>query len=180
VRLVNGRSTGPPGTTGATDSAGPARPADRASDDGQVGGIEALPLGVLIFVIGTLMVANIWAVVDAKMAVDAAAREATRRYVEAADGGGAEHGAVAAGLAALEAEGRDPSRGKVWMKALATPDGRHSFERCARATFSASYTVPALTLPLIGGFGEGFEVTSSHSELVDPFRDGVPGDASAC
>ena len=57
---------------------------------------------------------------------------------------------------------------------------RAAFERCARATFRASYHVPALSLPLIGGYGRGFEVTSSHSELVDPFRDGVPGDASAC
>jgi len=153
---------------------------DRAGDDGQVGGIEALPFGVLIFVIGTLLIANIWTVVDAKMAVDAAAREATRRYVEAADGSGAEQGAVEAGLAALEAHGRDPSRADVRLASLVTPDGRAAFERCARATFSASYTVPALTLPLVGGFGEGFEVKSSHSELVDPFRDGVPGDASAC
>jgi Mg2+/Co2+ transporter CorC len=152
----------------------------RADDQGAVGGVEALPLGVLIFVIGTLLIANVWAVVDAKMAVDAAAREATRRYVEAVDGAGAEGAAVAAGLAALEAHGRDPGRAEVRLEALATPDGRAAFERCARATFRASYHVPALSLPLIGGYGRGFEVTSSHSELVDPFRDGVPGDASAC
>ena len=157
-----------------------ARDRGRTDDDGQVGGIEALPLGVLTFVLGTLLIANVWAVVDAKMAVDAAAREATRRYVEATEGTGAEEAAVVAGLAALEAHGRDPARADVWLEALVTPDGRAAFERCARATFSASYHVPALSLPLIGGYGQGFEVTSSHSELVDPFRDGVPGDASAC
>jgi Mg2+/Co2+ transporter CorC len=153
---------------------------DRTEDQGQVGGVEALPFGMLIFVIATLLIANVWAVVDAKMAVDAAAREATRRYVEAAEGAGAEEAAVTSGLAALEAHGRDPSRAQVRLEAVVTPDGRAAYERCARATFRASYQVPALSLPLIGGYGQGFEVTSSHSELVDPFRDGVPGDASAC
>jgi hypothetical protein len=52
--------------------------------------------------------------------------------------------------------------------------------RCARATFTATYRVPALTLPWIGGYGGGFRVTSSYSELVDPFRNGVPGEAEAC
>jgi Mg2+/Co2+ transporter CorC len=174
---INGSSSRRPRE--ARDPRDPRGSRDRA-DEGQVGGVEALPFGVLIFVIGMLLLANVWAVVDAKMAVDAAAREATRRYVEAAEGAGAEEAAVTTGLAALEAHGRDATRAEVWLEGLVTPDGRAAFERCARATFSASYHVPALTLPLIGGYGQGFEVTSSHSELVDPFRDGVPGDASAC
>lgn len=154
-------------------------PPRRRSDAGQVGGIEVLPFGILIFVVGTLFVVNVWAVVDAKFAVDAAAREATRHYVEAevvgpGDASGAEAAAVDVGLAALAAHGRDPSRANV-----ARRDGG-PYVRCARVTFTASYQVPALTLPWIGGFGNGFDVTSSHSELIDPFRDGVPGDASAC
>jgi hypothetical protein len=40
--------------------------------------------------------------------------------------------------------------------------------------------VPALTIPWIGGLGSGIEVTSSHSELVDPYRSGVPGSAEQC
>jgi hypothetical protein len=147
-----------------------------------MGGIEVLPFGLLVFVIGTLLVANAWAVIDAKMAVDAAAREATRRFVEAevtsptgtAD---AEADAVAAGLEALASYGRDPDAATVGLTGL---DGPGGFTRCARATFTVSYRVPALTLPWVGGFGEGFTVASSHSELVDPFRDGVPGSAEAC
>jgi hypothetical protein len=144
-----------------------------------VGGVEVLPFGILIFVVGTLFVVNVWAVVDAKFAVDAAAREATRHYVEAevvgpSDASSAEAAAVEAGLAALAAHGRNPSRASVARR------DRGPYVRCARVTFTASYQVPALTLPWIGGFGNGFDVTSSHSELVDPFRDGVPGDASAC
>jgi hypothetical protein len=150
--------------------------ADEPPDSGQVGGIEVIPLGVLVFVIGTLLIANIWAVIDAKAAVDSAAREAARHYVEAevvraGDEPGARRAAVDAGLEALAAHGRDPAAGEVWLS------GGNGFVRCARAEFTASYRVPALTLPWIGGFGEGFEVTSTHSELVDPLRDGVPGEA---
>ena len=33
------------------------------SDAGMVGGVEALPFGLLVFVVGSLLVANAWAVV---------------------------------------------------------------------------------------------------------------------
>ena len=148
-------------------------------------GIEAIPFGILIFVVGALLIANIWAVIDAKSAVDAAAREATRRYVESQVDGtatpdAASDAAVQAGLAALEARGRDPSQATVVLSALDGVGGQSGFTRCARATFTAEYHVPALTMPWIGGFGEGFTVTSRHSELVDPFRGGVPGSAEGC
>jgi hypothetical protein len=157
----------------------------RRDDRGQVGGIEALPFGILVFVIGTLLVANAWAVVDAKLAVDAAARQATRAFVEAevgaaGDYGGAEARARQAGYAALEAHGRNPDRATVALTGLTPPDGQSGYTRCARAEFTATYRVPALTLPWIGGYGRGFDVSSTHSELVDPYRDGVPGNAEAC
>jgi hypothetical protein len=152
----------------------------RGGDSGQVGGIEALPFGILLFVVGALLVANAWAVVDAKLAVDAAARQATRRYVEAATPADAEPGAVEAGLAALEAHGRNPAAATVRLTGLEGSGGQAGFSRCARATFTATYEVPALTIPWIGGFGDGIDVTSSHSELVDPYRSGVPGSAEAC
>ena len=152
------------------------------------GGVEALPFGLLVFVVGSLLVVNAWAVVDAKFAVDAAARQATRTYVEAEvdDAGGAggaravEAAAVDAGLAALGAHGRDPAGARVALTDLEAVGGQSGFTRCARASFTATYEVPALTLPWIGGFGDGFDVVSSHSELVDPFRDGVPGRADSC
>ena len=88
-----------------------------------------------------------WAVVDAKFAVDAAARQATRSYVEAeidgAGGGGsdrtraAEDAAVEAGLAALTAHGRDPAAAQVALTALEPVGGQSGFTRCARATFTA-------------------------------------------
>lgn len=153
-------------------------PAGTGDDAGQMGGVEMLPFGLLVFVIGTLLVANAWAVVDARMATDAAAREATRRYVEAEVASRAEADAVAAGREALAAFGRDPDNGTVALTRLESRNGGYS--RCARATFTATYQVPALTLPWIGGFGDGFTVTSTHSELVDPYRNGVPGSAEGC
>jgi CBS domain containing-hemolysin-like protein len=157
----------------------------RGGDSGQVAGIEAIPFGMLIFVVGALFIANVWAVVDAKSAVDAAAREATRHYVESQVSGSATaddaaDAAVGAGLAALAARGRDPSQATVELTGLDGVGGQSGFTRCARATFTAEYEVPALTIPWIGGFGHGFTVTSRHSELVDPFRGGVPGSSQSC
>jgi hypothetical protein len=157
----------------------------RGGDGGQVGGVEAIPFGLLVFVVGTLLVANAWAVIDAKLAVDAAARQATRHFVEADvasadDFAEAESEARLAGYEALAAHGRERSRSTVELTGLASPDGQAGFTRCARATFTASYEVPVLSLPWIGGFGSGLDVTSTHSELIDPYRDGVPGSAEAC
>jgi len=154
-------------------------------DRGQVGGIEVLPLGLLVFVVGTLLVANVWAVVDARLAVDAAAREAARRFVEAdvsaaGDFGDAEAAARRAGYEVLAAHGREESRSSVELTGLESPDGQAGFTRCTRATFTARYDVPVLQLPWIGGFGSGLDVTSRYSELIDPYRDGVPGSAEAC
>jgi len=138
-----------------------------------------------VFVVGALLIANAWAVVDAKVAVDAAARQAARTFVEAdleavAGAAGAEAAAVTAGLDALAAHGRDPGRATVEMTALDGAGGQQGFSRCARVTFTATYEVPALTIPWIGGFAGGIAVTSTSSELVDPYRSGVPGTAESC
>ena len=100
-------------------------------DRGQVGGIEALPFGLLIFVVGSLLIANAWAVVDAKFATDAAARQAVRTFVEGDDEAVALDDAVDAGLAAIEGHGRDPDR------AIVRSVGPASLTRCARVTFAA-------------------------------------------
>jgi hypothetical protein len=145
-------------------------------DRGQVGGIEALPFGLLVFVLGSLLIANAWAVVDAKFATDAAAREAVRAFVEAsADAVDPVTDARLVGLEALAGHGRDPGRATV------DPVGEVALARCERATFEAVYVVPALSLPLIGGWGNGpFTVRSTASELVDPFRAGLDGAADGC
>ena len=48
-------------------------------DESGQAGIEVLPFGILTFVVGALLVANAWAVIDAKIAVSAAARALATR-----------------------------------------------------------------------------------------------------
>jgi hypothetical protein len=144
----------------------------RATDEsGVVGGLEVLPFGFLVFVAGTLLIANAWGVVDAKIAAGAAAREATRAFVESSAGStaGATSEAERAAVEAMAGHGRDPARMTV------RSDGRLALERCAPATFVVTYRVQTVALPWIGGFGDGFVTASArHREVVDPFRDDVP------
>jgi hypothetical protein len=141
-----------------------------------VGGFEALPFGVLVFVAGTLLVANAWAVLDAKIAASAAAREAARAFVESTAGSaeGATAEAQAAASEAMRGHGRDPGRMAV------TTEGPLRFERCAPVTFVVAYPVASVVLPWIDGFGPGpVTVRARHREVVDPFRDDVPAGAAA-
>ncbi|MGB3054728.1 MAG: hypothetical protein WBB52_07750 [Acidimicrobiales bacterium] len=135
-------------------------------EHGVIGGLEVLPFGVLVFVSFGLVIANAWAVVDAKLAVESAAREAGRAYVEAHDPGAAPGEATAAALAATEAAGRDPTR------LILTAEGG-AYQRCAVVEHAARYRVPALTIPFIGSFGSGITVTGTHRSVVDPYASGV-------
>ena len=134
-------------------------------------GIEALPFGVLIFVVGALLITNLWAVVDAKVAVDAAAREAVRVYVESPDAtvGGRRAGDAAAEV--VRGYGRHAERLEVGVH----HDGDRPFARCVRVTITTRYPIPALRLPWIGGLGHLFDVHGRHSERIDPFRSDLPG-----
>ena len=126
-----------------------------------------LPFGLLLFVSATLVVTNAWAVIDSKMAASAAAREAARAYVESTNASAANDVLYARAHEALEAYGRDGDRVEVEVDA-------EPFGRCARVTVAVSYRVPALTVPFIGGFGSGVIARSRHSEVVDPYRSGLP------
>ncbi len=145
----------------------------RRDESGQVAGIEAIPFGILVLVVGVLLVSNAWAVIDAKMAVAAAAREATRVYVEAPAGTDALALARAAADEVIRGAGRDPTLLQL------VPESA-GLTRCRRVTFAASYQVPAVTLPWIGGYGGGFTTTARHSEIVDPYRTGVALGTERC
>jgi hypothetical protein len=145
----------------------------RRDESGQVAGMEAIPFGLLTFVVGTLLIANAWAVVDAKMAVSAAAREATRAYVEAPAGGDPPALADAAGRSAIQAMGRNPDR-------LELTQLEGTFNRCETVRFQASYPIPAIHVPWVGGFGPDFTATARYAEVVDPYRTGVPQAVNGC
>lgn len=157
------------GRRGRPEPSGPGRRDER----GQVGGIEALAFGVLVFVFGTLLVVNAWAVVDAKSAAATAAREAARTFVEAVPAPDADARARAAGLAALEGLGRRPADAVVRRT-------EGSAQRCARVVYEAAYVVPLVQVPVIGSVGRGLRVSARHSELVDPYRSGVGPGAARC
>lgn len=136
---------------------------------GQVGGLEAIPFGMLVLVIGSLLAASAWAVVDAKLAVVSAAREAARTYVEADS---ADEGVAHGTLAAEEAMANHGRHATVEV----TFEAPQGFARCAQVVARVSYEVPAVPLPWIGGLGTT-TVSARHSERIDPFRDGLAGDA---
>ncbi len=127
--------------------------------------------GLLVFVGGTLLVANVWGVVDTKLAADAAARQAARTFVEAPSASAASSGAQQSADDTLAGYGRSPQRASVTQTSGA-------FGRCQRITIEVRYPAPAVELPFIGRIGNAEEVTARHSELVDPYRTGLPGTAT--
>ena len=145
----------------------------RRDEAGQVAGIEALPFGLLSFVVGALLVANAWAVIDAKIAVSSAAREATRAFVEAPAGADPFALADAAARSAIEGAGRDPQQ-------LVLTPLEATFARCETVRYEASYRIPAIRVPWVGGYGSGFTASARHAEVVDPYRTGVPRAVNGC
>ena len=141
------------------------------NDERGQGGLEVLPFAFLVLVAGALLVVNVWAVIDAKLATESASREAVRAYVEAISAADAHDDAVAAARDAIAGHHRDPDAARY-----AGPDGS-ALVRCRRVTWTVEYDVPSLTLPFIGGFGPSFiTARSAHSEVVDAYRSGLPVD----
>ena len=139
------------------------------AQDGFVAGAEALILGVLIFVIGTLIVVNAWGVVDAKFATSAAAREATRAVVESTPGSDLQATAESVARSTLAGHGRRGAGMQV------TPVGASALSRCAEVGYEVAITVPAIAFVGDAALGE-FRVSSRHYELVDPYRSGLEVD----
>jgi hypothetical protein len=144
------------------------RPSRRLQgQEGEIGGVDGLIFGALIFVLGLLVVANAWGVIDAKLAADTAATEAVRAFVQTAQSGDPAGQARGAAMAAMESSGRNPERTSVTVSG--------SSLRCSRVVAEVRYRVPLVAVPLLGGFGSGLVVTATHAELVDPFRSGLAG-----
>ena len=138
----------------------------RFRGDCGVAGAEALALGVLVFLFGTLLVANVWAVIDAKMATTSAAREAARAFALA------DEAPVPAAWAAAERSLAAHGWPREASEALEL-DGAH--ERCAVVRARVTLSVEPIALP-DAGFGHAFSVTSEHRERVDPLRGGLGGE----
>jgi hypothetical protein len=80
--------------------------------------------------------------------------------------------AEAAAGDAIAGYGRDPA-----LMVFAPEEAR--LERCAAVTIRIEYPVPMITIPILGRYGDGFTVVGLHSEIVDPWRSGIP-DRGTC
>lgn len=145
-------------------------PGRARGEEGFAGGAGGLIFGLLLFVVGTLLVAGAWGVVDTKLATGTAAEEAARTYVESPSALQAATQARSAADLVLAGFGREPGKAGV-----AIVGG--TFARCARITIRVTYPSPLLDLPFVGRVGSGLVVASESSELVDPYRSGLPGTA---
>jgi hypothetical protein len=134
-------------------------------------GIEVLAFGLLIFVAGTLIFVNGWAIVDAKLAAAAAAREAARAYVEAPDDAAAQTAAQSAASDSVLGYHRDPSGTTLSVE-------QERFGRCQRIVVEVHTLAPLIRIPWVGQMG-AVTVVARHSELIDPFRSGLVG-TSVC
>jgi hypothetical protein len=140
-------------------------------DGGFAGTLAGVSLGFLVFLAGTLMIANAWGVVDTKSATTEAARAAARSYVQASDPAAAAEDATNAAASALSGFGRSPARARITLVS-------GTLSRCARVTFAVSYPAPLLVLPFVGSLGSAETVRSVNSQLVGPYVSGLPGAAS--
>ncbi|WP_420443856.1 hypothetical protein [Candidatus Poriferisodalis sp.] len=142
----------------------------RGRDSSGIVGAEVLPFVVLVFIGGALVLAQAWAALDAKIAVVAGAREATRTFVEhpGPRPAHAVNAAVSAGTQAM-------SGYRLHGEASVAPVGAARLRRCDRVTFEATQEVPRIAL--LGGGWSPLTVRARASEIVDPFRHGLSGRA---
>lgn len=134
-----------------------------------VAGLEALAFGVLVLVFGTLMVLHGWAVVDARFATSAAAREAVRAVVLAPAEASSDQLEALARAAAGQAF---TAHGYTAEPVLVEAELRR--DRCAIVAVTVEVEVRATAVPGIGP-AASYPVRSRHAEVVDPFRAGLGG-----
>ena len=131
------------------------------SDRGAVAGGEMWALGVLVFVIGTLMVTWAWAGLRARSDAAAIATEYLRAFTEAPDA----TGAYSAGEEAAARVREDRRLPAARVEVMAPDD----FGRCRIATVTVRVESPGVGHGGIGRLGPtSAEVT--RSELTDPYR----------
>jgi Flp pilus assembly protein TadG len=137
------------------------------SSERGTGGVEVLAIGFLVLFAGTLLVASAWAVIDTKMAAISASREAARVAVESPEGD-VSRLAKQAAVVAWTAHGKSAETLAFQLTG--------SFYRCGRVLATTSSEVKPIRMPWIGSWGS-ITVSARHSEIVDPYRSGLSGEA---
>jgi Flp pilus assembly protein TadG len=131
------------------------------------GGVEVLAIGFLVFMSGTLLVASAWGVVDTKMAAISASREGARAAAESS--GDASSAATRAATTAWTSFGRREESLQV--------DLEGDTGRCGRLVVVVTSHVQPIRMPWLGSWGD-VTVVARHSEIVDPYRSGLEGEAT--
>lgn len=131
---------------------------------GAVAGAEALALGMVVLLGGSLLLVHAWAILDTHMALDAAAREYLRAYTQADSPAAAEREARRA-LGDVLAD-----REELAARVSVRPPDPSTFGPCSPARVELSASVPALELPYLGAVQDR-TVTVRHVELIDAHRE---------
>lgn len=135
----------------------------RRNERGLVAGGDAVVFGALILLAGTLVVTNLWSIVETRTAVDAAARDYLRSYTRAENSTDATRLAEQAARAVLDGRGTPLTGLEI------TPPDPGGFGPCGTATVTLAARVPAARVPFLGELG-ATEVTVTHTELIDAHR----------
>lgn len=131
-------------------------------------GVETIPLGIMVFVAMTLLLVNVWSVIDARMTVDSAARDYLRAYTGAALSAQARGEGAAAVARTIEARHRGGD-----TLTIAPPT--QVFGPCRAASVTVTLEVPAIRLPFLGSLGTT-HVSATQRELIEPYGSAVGPD----
>ena len=141
----------------------------RVRSEGGQAGAEVIVGGVVLLVAVTLVLTNVWVVLDTKMAASEAARTAAQAYVEENDAG------TALAVATATAERQLSSRfGHAWKL---EPLGAR-FARCEPVDVRVEITVGLIAVPFLGSIGGHKTVSSTHRTRIDPYRSGIAGEVA--
>ena len=135
---------------------------------GVLAGAEGVLFATLILLTGSLALVNVWAIIDTRAALDAAAREYLRSYTEQSTPDMA--------LGAGDAAARDllRRRGAPVRDLLITVPDAAAFGPCEPSVVTIEATVPAARLPFLDDLGAR-RIHVVHRELVDPHREVTHG-----
>jgi hypothetical protein len=146
------------------------------SENGQIGGIEAVPFSILIFVVGMIMAINGWGVVHTQTNARSAARAAVRVFVEQNNFDLAQQKAHATAIETLRRSGFATDRASI---AIDFPNG-DTWHRCARVRIVVSLPTRTFPAPFVGSLFSWISVRAAESGLVDAYRSGIDGGEAIC
>lgn len=142
---------------------------DRATGQaGMLAGSDGLLFAMLILLAGSLALVNIWAMIDSRAALDAAARDYLRTYTEQSDP------ATAAGAGERSARSVLDQRGTPLRSLHIDPPDPSLFGPCQPVAVTIEAEVPAARLPFLDDLGAR-QIRVTHRELVDPHREMTNG-----